>query len=295
MRRLLLCALAIALAACHGPLHGLPATANAAGGRETVQFPGPGVTLSGELFLPVERAVPARSPAIVLLHGCGGMYTARGQLTDRHHDWARRLAGWGFVALLVDSLGPRHLGSLCPLKERPIQAWQERSRDAYAALEYLTARADVDASRVFVMGWSHGGSTVMGVVRPEAPGLRADGPRFKAAIAYYPGCTQPLRRLNYRPSVPLVIQHGAADDWVPAAPCVVLAENMQRLGLAVTIHLYAEAHHGFDAPTGGVRFLPQVYNPRAPGERGAHVGRHEAARLQAIAATKHFIEHHLAH
>jgi hypothetical protein len=62
----------------------------------------------------------------------------------------------------------------------------------------------------------------------------------------------------------------------------------------VTTLIYPEAHHGFDAPNTRLRLLPNVYNPRAPGERGAHVGTHEAARLQAIADTMRFIELHLS-
>lgn len=250
--------------------------------------------MSGALFAPaLYDQPPLRVPAIVLMHGCGGMYTERGQLTGRHRDWAQRFSTWGFMVLLVDSFGPRGLGPLCALKDRPIQPWKERSLDAYAALAYLVARADVDRQNVFVMGWSHGGSTVMGVVRAAAPGQRADGPRFKAAIAYYPGCERPLREQSYRPTVPLLIQHGAADDWTSAAPCVALAEKMQRQGLPVEMIIYPEAHHGFDAPRSPWRFLPQVYNPKAIGERGAHIGTHEPSRVQAIADTRRFIDQQL--
>ena len=41
-------------------------------------------------------------PAVVVLHGCGGF----------HQDmiaWADRLRHWGYVALAVDSFGPREL------------------------------------------------------------------------------------------------------------------------------------------------------------------------------------------
>jgi len=262
--------------------------------QEAVQFPGVDGLLKGELFLPVRgSAVAARHPAVVLMHGCGGMYTNRGRLTERHRDWAQRFATWGFVALLVDSLGSRGLGSLCELQKRPIQPWEERTRDAYATLDYLAARPDVDRQNVFVMGWSHGGSTVLGVVRADAPGLRGDGPRFKAAIAYYPGCERPLRAQHYRPTIPLLMQHGMADDWVPATPCAALASRLQGQGFAVATILYPEAHHGFDTPGSPVRFLPRVYNPASPGGRGAHVGTNEPARLKAIEDTRRFVERYM--
>jgi len=297
MRPLALTALTIftlALSACQSSPGGKPSPA-AAANRESVRFPGPNVTLAGELFLPAGvEPKKRRHPAVVLLHGCSGMYTARGRLPERNFDWAQRFAGWGFVALLVDSFGPRGHGPLCELKDRPTHPWVERTADAYAALDYLAMRSDVDPLNIFVMGWSHGGSTVNGVVRADAPGLRANGLRFKAAIAYYPGCERPLRAKNYRPVVPMLIQHGEADDWVPAAPCVKLAGEMQRRGYAVQTITYPEAHHGFDTPNSKVRVLRNVWNPGAEGERGAHVGTHEPSRAKAIADTKAYLDRQLA-
>jgi dienelactone hydrolase len=94
--------------------------------------------------------------------------------------------------------------------------------------------------------------------------------------------------------VPTLIQHGEADDWVPAAPCVELAEAMQRRGYAVQTLTYPEAHHGFDSPNTKLRVLSTVWNPRAEGERGAHVGTHPQARAKAIADTKAYLDSHLA-
>jgi dienelactone hydrolase len=290
--RIAICAVIVGAAA--GCAAGLGAKAGAMR-QESVQFPGHGVKLDGLLFLPARTpAKGERRPAVVLLHGCSGMYTARGELTERGRDWSQRFTDWGFVVLHVDSLGPRRIGSMCELKERPIHPWRERTADAYAALDYLVARPDVDRTKVFVMGWSHGGSTVTGIVRANAPGTRADGPRFKAAIAYYPGCDRPLGDKSYRPTMPVLIQHGAADDWTPAAPCVALAEKLQGQGREVAMIAYAGAHHGFDAPNAKLRFLPNVYNPAAPGGRGAHVGTHEPSRVKAIADTQRFVEQQLS-
>jgi dienelactone hydrolase len=257
-----------------------------------VRIATPDVTLNGVLFTP---ATPAhgRRPAIVLMHGCGGMGDSRGALTPRHRDWAERFARWGFIALAVDSFASRGFGAICEMKERPIQPWNERSADAYAALAWLVARDDVDARNVFVQGWSNGGSTVMGIVREQAPGRSATAARFKAAIAFYPGCARPLREKGYRPTLPLMILHGEADDWTPAAPCVQLGDKLSAAGLPVRTVVYPGAHHGFDGPVGRVRLLPNVFNPAAPGERGAHVGPHPEARLAAIAEVERFVRREL--
>jgi hypothetical protein len=47
-------------------------------------------------------------PAVVVLHGCGG-FAAGGSL-----QLADQLRDWGYVALMVDSLGPRGLATRIP-------------------------------------------------------------------------------------------------------------------------------------------------------------------------------------
>ncbi len=258
--------------------------------EQAVRIPAQDLGLTGVLFSPASSPLlPERRPAIVLMHGCGGMVDSRGELVARHRDWAERFARWGFVALTLDSFSPRGIRAICELKERPIHPWKERTADAYAALRYLAARADVDPGAIFVLGWSHGGSTVTGVVRPQATGREPSGPQFKAAVAFYPGCERPLGSKSYRTTMPLLILHGEADDWTPAAPCVELGQKLQAAGQPVKTITYAGAHHGFDQPVAGIRFLPKVYNPRMPGEQGAHVGQHPQARLEAIDEVRRFV------
>lgn len=266
--------------------------------EQFVRFPGKDVALVGVLFTPTAPLAPGRKRlAIVLAHGCGGMNDSRGKLAPRHRDWAEQFARWGYVALHVDSFGSRGFGAICDLddKERPANPWTVRTSDAYAALDYLAGRADVDTGDVFILGWSHGGSTVMGVVRANAiAGRAATAPHFRAAIAFYPGCSGPLAQKQYVPTMPLLILHGEADDWVPAVPCVKLAERLKSARFPVQTITYPGAMHGFDAPATPVRYLPNVYNPWVPGERGAHVGTHEPSRLKAVEETRRFIERHRA-
>jgi dienelactone hydrolase len=63
----------------------------------------------GQTPLPVYLAQPSGVgpfPAVVVLHGCGGLnYVAV--------TWADRLASWGYVAIAIDSLTPRHKTNAC--------------------------------------------------------------------------------------------------------------------------------------------------------------------------------------
>ena len=45
-------------------------------------------------------------PAVVVLHGCGGISSHSTGIADR-------LGSWGYVALAVDSLSPRGISSAC--------------------------------------------------------------------------------------------------------------------------------------------------------------------------------------
>src|SRR5688572_29327806 len=84
-----------------------PAAPKAAKGEELVRFPGADVVLSGILFSPASPASKGeRRPAAVLLHGCSGLYTSRGQMPVGRRAWAEHFARRGFVAVAVDSFGP---------------------------------------------------------------------------------------------------------------------------------------------------------------------------------------------
>jgi dienelactone hydrolase len=275
----------------------VPKPAQASVREQVVRFPGADVELSGILFEPDSAARGGeRRPAAVLMHGCGGMLTSRGALPAGRRDWAERLARRGYVVIMADSFTPRGFRSVCEIvgRERPAQPWEVRVGDAYAALDYLVRRADVDAKRILVVGWSHGGSTVMGVVRPEALGRSAAGPHFRAAIAFYPGCTRPLRLKSYQTTMPMLILHGEEDDWTPVAPCIALTAKLKDSRFPPELVVYPGAYHGFDSPGGRITYRPDVYNPRAPGGRGAYVGGHEPSRLKAIEDVNRFLDRILA-
>jgi len=68
-------------------------------------------------------------PAIVLLHGCGGMKSSY------PHNWDKRLAEWGYVSLQVDSLSPRGMSSICAGGMIVMETLTYRVQDACLAKE----------------------------------------------------------------------------------------------------------------------------------------------------------------
>jgi len=214
----------------------------------------------------------AGRPAIVALHGCGGLYNAKGRISLRHSDWAERWVGQGYVVLLVDSFGPRGIDQICTVRDRTLNP-RGRALDAIAAGRYLAAQPFVDASRIALIGWSNGGSTTLWAIGDTA--REGDLP-FRMAIAFYPGCRPPSESKWFKPRLPLTILMGSADDWTPVEPCRALVER----GMAALIE-YPGAYHAFDSPKSPLRVRKGIaYSKSGTGE--VHVGHDPVAHAKAI-------------
>ena len=251
----------------------LPAAA-----QERVSFPsldGSGhapVVLTG-FFFRAGSASDAPAPAIAMFHGCGGAYDRRGALSQRMRDYAALFNARGMHALVVDSLTPRYEREICTQRtgSRRVTV-SSRRLDALGAVGFLAERKDVDAARIGLVGWSHGGNTVLSATNGRRRDVAAALARPAFAIAFYPGCETELKR-GYEPVVPLLLLVGELDDWTPAAPCRALAKESAEP--KPEIESYAGAWHGFDSAL-PVRLRKDVPNGVNPGQ-GVHVGGNPAA------------------
>jgi dienelactone hydrolase len=228
------------------------------------------------LFRP---AGPGPFPAVVALHGASGL-ERKGQLFSNYRDWGMLLRDAGYLALFPDSFNSRgYKDGVASMKHSPVRPDQERVRDAYGALRFLQSLPEVRPDRIGVLGWSHGGSTVLAAV-DAGLGLRPPEPErnFRVAVAFYPGSWRQLSQLSWRPAVPLTILIGLHDDWTPAAGCVRLGERVRATGQALEVVTYPGANHGFDAPGVPVHVRTGI---DAPGGR-ATVGTDPEARKDAL-------------
>ncbi|KAF1043745.1 MAG: hypothetical protein GAK35_02046 [Herbaspirillum frisingense] len=252
-----------------------PSFAAEAAMPQTVHFPSAdGKTqLTGYLF---EPAGPGPHPAIVMLHGRAGSYALNvnaqctqvgpgidspcnaGTLSQRHRAWARYWAGRGYLALHVDSFGPRGVAhgfgrhTHGAPQRAAVNELDVRPLDAEGALAWLAARGDVARGRIMLQGWSNGASTVLNVMYRQALHPPAAGaPSFAAALVFYPGCG-PRALLSQKPRVdrPLQVLLGSADEEVSPGVC---QRVMRQVELAVgtpdpVVTLYVGATHDFDDP-----------------------------------------------
>jgi dienelactone hydrolase len=223
---ILLAAILFGLAACGA---GSPSRAGQAGlsfSGDNVGEPGSG--RAAELFLP-QGAGPF--PAVIVMHGCDGV-------TSHARAWARRLVGWGYAALVVDSFKPRGIENVC---NRGVSVPPGlRARDAFAATAYLRSLSAIDADRIGLIGFSHGAWAALFAATERAKG---DGPGFQAVVAFYPSCPKAAPKL----AADLLILIGDADDWTPAGRCV---DFVAKYGAGARhrpqLKLYPGATHAFD-------------------------------------------------
>ncbi|SBV98094.1 Dienelactone hydrolase [uncultured Alphaproteobacteria bacterium] len=250
----------------------------------------PAAAETREISLPVREGAPLRAvlakpegegpfPAVVALHGCGGLWTGAGRMRARETAWADRFVGAGWAVLFPDSFSTRGYRGICGLVDRPILPQRERVRDAFDALAWLQAQAFVRADRVALFGWSHGAMTALWTVAADRG---AAAPDFAAAVAFYPGCAE-IGRTAFRPRVPLLLELGGDDAWTPPTPCVAMAAAARaRGGAEIAYDLYPGAVHGFDQPIGAVHEVVVRNSAYKTGEKTVKVGADPAARAIAV-------------
>jgi dienelactone hydrolase len=114
------------------------------------------------------------------MHSCSG-------ITDNTRTWAGRLVGRGYAAVMVDSFGPRNQRSVCEnVDSIPARL---RAQDADNAAIYLRTLPNIQAERIGIDGFSHGGSTTLwAAIGPEIPVDRGGHPPFRRASLTRP-CT----------------------------------------------------------------------------------------------------------
>lgn len=274
-----------------GAVLALALTGVAAGAQQRIELPsteqraGAPVMLVGYWFA-VDQ--PGPRPAVVMLHGCSGAYDRKGELSERMRDYAAWVRVQGWHALVVDSLTPRGERELCTQKNGQRAVTQtNRRRDALGALQWLAQRPDVDATRLALVGWSNGGSTVLAATNAMQREAAAAAVKPRAAVAFYPGCETDLKR-GYKPVAPLLLLLGERDDWTPPGPCMQLAKQA---GAQVQVELYAGAFHGFDSEA-QLRLRRDVPNGVRPGQ-GVHVGGDPMARVASRERLLEFLREQL--
>lgn len=184
---------------------------------------------------------PARSvPAVVMLHGSGGVLSAR-EIT-----YARQFAAMGIATLVVDAFASRRdrgtgfTERLLNITETMMMA------DAYAGLGWLAARPEIDPERVALLGFSYGGMvSVYSAYEQVARAFAPPDLRFAGHAAYYAPCIAQFedRRTTGRP---VLILLGGEDELITPARCETAAEELRSGGSRADVIVYPGAYHQWD-------------------------------------------------
>ena len=191
-------------------------------------------------------------PAVVALHGCDGLLDTKGRLGSQRLRYVKLLNDAGIGVLFIESFITRGEASICSQKPAARLITEEnRRQDVYGALKWLATQPHVDPARLGVVGWSHGGQTVLSSANRSDAAVRDAAVKPAALVAFYPGCTLFEKMPRYEAVAPMLVMSGELDDWTPAAPCRRLTDRLASQPQAGTMPVefiqYAGSYHAFDS------------------------------------------------
>jgi len=185
-------------------------------------------TVHGYLATPSGAA--AKKPSIVVIHEWWGL-----------NDWTKKkadeFAQQGYVALAPDL----YRGKVATDGDTAHQLMRgmpdDRAlRDMRAAVAFLKARPDVDASRVGAVGWCMGGGLALNLALAE--------PTLAGTVVYYGHLvTEPATIASLK--VPLLGNFGGRDQGIPADSVREFETAAKKAGKSVDFKVYPDAGHAF--------------------------------------------------
>ena len=187
---------------------------------------------SGQKLVTIECFVPnapGKHPAVLLLHGSGGLEQATGAI---FREFASTLADRGYVALI-----PHYFEKTDHVIGKPLQGEDYRAvlDSLKDAIEFAATQPEVDANRFAIIGYSMGSNLAMVTA--------ARDPRVKAIVSVS-GSYPPIKPSKKLP--PLLILHGSKDKSTPVEYVKKYQEGLKEQEMPHAVHIYNGMGHNFD-------------------------------------------------
>ena len=196
--------------------------------------------VAAQLYLPSDASAAHKVPAVVLLHG------SVGNVVERGYRYGLPLSAMGVAVLTPDTyasradLGRSFVGRALHITETMFDA------DAYAALDALWHRPDIDTAHIALIGFSYGGmATMYAMQRTITDRLARPGERFAAFASYYGPCIARFDDVRTT-GAPLLMMYGGRDQLIHRDRCAQVADDLRRGGSAVTVLDFPDAVHQWD-------------------------------------------------
>lgn len=195
------------------------------------------VLLGGELRLPVSTS--AKFPAVVLVHGSGGI----GGAMDM---WIHHLNQAGIATFVVDTFSGR--GIVSTVQDQTQLGSVSMMVDAYKALELIATHPRIDAKRIHVMGFSKGAVASIFSASTRFKKMYGGQAQFAGHIGLYTPCNMRFIGDTDLTGAPMRLFHGITDDYVNIIPCRGFVEELKKKGVDVTLTEFENSDHSYDGP-----------------------------------------------
>lgn len=198
--------------------------------RELV-YSADGVEMNGVL---VDGSHGALAPGVLVAHEAPGR-------DPRMTDWARKLAGRGYIALALDLYGaPFSLEESMARHEAMMATPGLMLARASAALDVLAAQPNVDRNRLAAVGFCQGGVVAAELARSGAP--------IRCAIGFHPGLTRPAGSSDGPIEAKLLMMVGSRDPVIPPTDREMFAAEMEAKGADWQLHVFGGVGHTYTNP-----------------------------------------------
>lgn len=193
------------------------------------------------LVMPVDASADAPVPAMVIMHGSGGIREGR------EMEYAKLFAENGIAGLVIDYYAPRGVSDETPYVMKTMIATEvDIMSDAYSALKILGTHPAIDAARIGVTGYSYGGMGTRYALDERLKNIMApDVPPFALHMDIYGPCHQTLGHTGTT-GAPYLAIHGDADNSVDPVLCQEVYKDIEAGGSKVESHVIAGAGHAWE-------------------------------------------------
>lgn len=193
--------------------------------------------IAAELRIP--QGQKAKFPAIVLVHGSGGV-------SGSMDLWVHALNQAGVATLVVDTFSGRGITST--VQDQTLLHSLAMMVDSYRALDLLAKHPRIDASKISVMGFSKGAVASIFSASTRFKDLYGSSAKFASHIGLYTPCNTRFIGDTTVTGSPMRLFHGISDDYVSVGPCRAFVQELKSKGVDVSLTEFPNTQHGYDSP-----------------------------------------------